>query len=274
MNFTNSDLHALAAILRDGARREILPRFRRLAPFAVREKSGPQDLVTDADEAAEAWMTEAIVRAFPGALVVGEEAAAGDPGLMTRLATATLGITLDPIDGTANFAAGLPLFGVMAAVVEQGETTAAIILDPIVDSYAAALRGLGAMEYASDGSAAPLRVAAPVPVEQMTGMVSWRFLPPPRRERVVSALHRLANVWDHRCAAHEYRALVAGHAHFVMFNRLLPWDHLPGALLAAEAGGHVAKFDASHYRAGEIDGGLICAPDLASWLALRAMLLG
>ena len=79
-----------------------------------------------------------------------------------------------------------------------------------------------------------------------------------------------AQIWDFRCSAHQYRMLVAGHCHFLMYNRLLPWDHLPGWLLHREAGGFARRFDGSEYRPGEIDGGLICAPDEESWHALRA----
>jgi fructose-1,6-bisphosphatase/inositol monophosphatase family enzyme len=269
MNFTTADLHALAAILRDAARNEILPRFRRLGPGSVRAKSSAQDLVTDADVAAEARITAALEQAFPGVLVVGEEAASTDTTLIPRIADHPCAIAIDPVDGTANYAAGLPLFGVMAGVVEHGITTAAVILDPITDSYAAARRGDGAIEHAADGSTAPLRVASPASLHHMTGMVSWRFLPSPQRERVLAALPRFAAVWDHRCAAHEYRALIAGHSHFVLFNKLLPWDHLAGALLHHEAGGHGAKFDGSRYAPGDTGGGLICAPDPASWHALR-----
>jgi fructose-1,6-bisphosphatase/inositol monophosphatase family enzyme len=268
MNFTARDLHALAAILREAAATHILPRFRRLRRSQIRTKSGPLDLVTDADEAAEAHITRACEHAFQGALIVGEEAAAANPALVARLADAPFAITLDPIDGTANFCAGLPLFGVMAAVVEHGETTAAIILDPITDSWSGALRGKGAHEYAPDGTTARLCVAAPVPLSEMTGMVSWRFMPPELRDRVLSNLPKVAQVWDHRCAAHEYRALIAGHSHFVMFNRLMPWDHLPGVLLHREAGGYAARFDAAPYRAGETTGGLICAADKDSWQGL------
>ena len=261
MNFTARDLHTLAAILREAATTQILPRFRRLRPSQIRIKSGPLDLVTDADLAAEAHITRACEQAFPGALIVGEEAASADPTLIARLADASIAITIDPIDGTANFCAGLPLFGVMAAVVQHGEATAAIILDPITDSWSGALRGQGAHEYAPDDTTASLRVAAPVPLCEMTGMVSWRFMPAALRDRVLANLPRVAQVWDHRCAAHEYRALIAGHSHFVIFNRLMPWDHLPGVLLHSEAGGQAAKFDAAPYRPGDITGGLICAPD-------------
>jgi fructose-1,6-bisphosphatase/inositol monophosphatase family enzyme len=273
MDFTARDLHALAAILREAARTEILPRFRRLRPSQVRTKSSPQDLVTDADEAAEARITDACERAFPGALIVGEEAATSDPALIGQLGDAPFAITIDPIDGTANYCAGLPLFGVMAAVVEHGATTAAIILDPITDSWSAALRGQGAHEHAADGSIAPLHVAPSVPLAEMTGMVSWRFMPPAVRNRVLANLAKLAQVWDHRCAAHEYRALIAGHSHFVMFNRLMPWDHLPGVLLHGEAGGYAAKFDTAPYTPGDTTGGLICTTDRCTWQKLCDALL-
>ena len=271
--FSRSDHAVLADILRAAAVAEIMPRFRHLPAAAVRRKSGPLDLVTDADEAAEAAITAALHRAFPGCLVVGEEAAARDPALIGALAAAPLAFTVDPIDGTSNYAAGLPLFGVMAAAVEHGVTTGAVILDPVCDSYSAALLGQGAWETAPDGTTSPLHAAAPAQLGQMSGAVSWRFLPPALRDQVLSRLPLLSSIWDHRCAAHEYRALAAGHSHFVMFNRLMPWDHLPGVLLAQEAGSFAAKFDATPYRPGETTGGLICAPDAASWRALHDGLL-
>src|SRR3712207_6043204 len=92
-----------------------MPRFRRLADGQVREKSSRFDVVTDADEAAEWAISVALKTAYPAGLVVGEEAAAQDGALIGRIATADLAFILDPIDGTKNFVAGLPLFGVMVA---------------------------------------------------------------------------------------------------------------------------------------------------------------
>lgn len=267
-------MEALASLLRQVARAEILPRFRRLGAGGVRLKSGPLDLVTDADEAAEAAITRGLESMLPGCLVVGEEAASRDAALIGRLAAAPLAVVVDPVDGTANFAAGLPLFGVMAAVVVHGVTQAAVILDPVSDSAAIALRGAGAVECAADGSRAALHVAASAPVSASTGMVSWRYMPPALRDAVLPRLPRFAQTWDHRCAAHEYRALCAGHAHMVVFNRLMPWDHLPGVLLHAESGGVSAKFDGTPYVPGETSGGLICATDGAAWREVRDALFG
>jgi fructose-1,6-bisphosphatase/inositol monophosphatase family enzyme len=273
MMFTTRHAVLLAELMRAAARTEIMPRFRRLDPDAVREKSSKQDLVTDADEAAERFIADGLTHMFPGCLVVGEEAASRDPALIGKLAGAGLAFVVDPIDGTANYAAGLPLFGVMVAAVVRGETVAGVILDPVSDSFSVGVRGEGAWEE-QGGVRTDLRVAAPVGLGEMTGAASWRFLPTALRDRVLAGLPRVAATWDHRCAAHEYRALISGHAHFVLFNRLMPWDHLAGVLLHREAGGFSAKFDGSAYLPGETEGGLICAPDRAGWDLLQDSLLG
>ena len=270
--FTVRQAGELDLLLRAAARTEIMPRFRKLGAAGIRTKSGPLDLVTDADEAAEAMITHGLHRLHPGCLVVGEEASARDRGLLDRLAYAPLAFVVDPVDGTSNYAAGLPLFGTMAAAVVHGEVVAAVIHDPVIDSSSIAVRGEGAWEHAADGTAHDLRVAAAVPVDRMTGAVSWRYLPPVLRDAVLPNLRRLAQVYDFRCAAHEYRMLAAGHCHFLLFNRLMPWDHLPGWLLHHEAGGYAAQFDGGAYRPGLVDGGLICTPDQESYAVLRAAL--
>jgi hypothetical protein len=107
----------------------------------------------------------------------------------------------------------------------------------------------------------------------MVGAVSWGFMPPLRKAHVLPRLARLAGTLNFRCAAHEYRLAATGGAHLLVYNRLMPWDHAAGVLLHAEAGGHARRFDGSAYTALTHDGGLICAPDEASWEAAREALL-
>jgi fructose-1,6-bisphosphatase/inositol monophosphatase family enzyme len=271
---TEEDLAAVEALLRQAARTEILPRFRRLSADAVRAKSGALDLVTDADEAAERVITAGLLARFPGAVVVGEEASARNPALLDALAAAPLAFTVDPVDGTWNFAHGLPLFGVMVAAVRAGETVAAWIHDPLGDDTAMARRGGGAWLARADGTRDALRVGAALPLGESIAAVSWMYLPEPQRSAVAARLARFAATVHYRCAAHEYRLLAQGAVQGALYNKLMPWDHLPGVLLLAEAGGHAARFDGSAYVPGMTSGGLICAPDRAAWGALRAALLG
>jgi len=266
---TDIDILKLATILRGAAKAEVLPRFRRLDPKTIRTKSNPTDLVTEADTEAERLIKAEIARHWPDAVVIGEESVAADPALLHGLPGAELAITVDPVDGTANFAAGLPLFAVMAAVVVKGEVTAGIIYDPMGDDWFIAERGSGAWLRRPDGGTLRLNSAPSVPLADMIGSVSVAFLEPAVRPQILANLAKVRVPTNYRCAGHDYRTLASGHSHFAMFNKLMPWDHLPGTLIAAEAGAYVARFDGSPYRVEHLAGGLLLAPDKESWSVLR-----
>lgn len=263
------DIDNLALLLRDAAKAEILPRFRRLDPGTVKTKSNPTDLVTEADTEAERMIKAEVERRWPGTLVVGEESVAADPALLGQLAGADVAITVDPVDGTANFAAGLPLFAVMASIVVKGEVTAGIIYDPMGDDWILAERGGGAWLKRADGSTQRLKVAAPQPLNEVIAHISIAFLPPESKPRVLANLAKLRVTANYRVAGHDYRTMASGFCHAVVFNKLMPWDHLPGTLICAEAGAHVARFDGTPYRVAHLSGGLLLAADKALWDELR-----
>ncbi|MCK8783738.1 inositol monophosphatase [Roseomonas sp. NAR14] len=271
--FDRATLTEVASLLREAARTEILPRFRRLGADGIRAKNGPFDLVTDADEIAERRIAAALEARFPGCLIVGEEGCAADPSLLPRLAGAPLAFILDPVDGTANFVAGVPLFGVMAAAVRHGEIVAGWIHDPFVDDTAIAAAGQGAWLEDAAGARTTLRVAPARPLEQMKASISFRYLPEPLRQRVACRMPRFGAHFEYHCAAHAYRVVTAGHAHVLLFNRTMPWDHAAGWLLHRESGGYAARFDGSPYSVLETTGGLIAAPDRETWEAVRATML-
>ena len=118
-----------------------------------------------------------------------------------------------------------------------------------------------------------MKVAAPAPVHKMVGGVSWGFVDEPLRSTLTKNLSKTAAGISLRCAAHEYRLMASGHTHFTVYNKLMPWDHAPGWLMHQEAGGYSALLDGSPYRPDIHKGGLLCAPDRASWHALHDALL-
>ncbi len=263
------DVTTLADLLRRAAKAEILPRFRRLGSDDVRAKSEATDLVTEADLQAERMIKAEAAALWPDAVFIGEESVAADPDLLGKLAGADLAIVVDPVDGTFNFASGIPAFGVMASVVSKGETVAGIIYDPMGDDWVIGEKGGGAWLRRPDGDAERLSVATPVALEDMVGMASTGFLPKPKRSEILSNLAKVRFLMNYRCAAHEYRAFVGGHVHYLMYNKLMPWDHLAGTLLSIEAGAHAARFDGSPYLPHHTTGGLLIAPDKESWDILR-----
>ena len=260
----------VAELLRHAAREAILPRFRALAEGEAEEKS-PGEIVTIADREAEAILTRGLAALRPDALVLGEEAAAADPALLAAFYAGTTTTWLvNPLDGTANFAAGNEPFAVMVALVEGRETVAAWMLDPIADRLAVAVRGGGAF---LDG----VSVAAPdgdAAAEALRGAVLTRFLPPPLKAQIEARSGRLAQIlpgW--RCSGREYPAMVAGEQDFALFWRALPWDHAPGALFLAEAGGRTARLDGTPYRPREDRPGLLAARSAAAWASVATAVL-
>ena len=108
-----------------------------------------------------------------------------------------------------------------------------------------------------------------VPLADMVAHVSIAFLEARSKAAVLANLAKLKIVANYRVAGHDYRTFATGHCHAVMFNKLMPWDHLAGTLIAEEAGAHVARFDGSPYRVEHLSGGLLLATDEESWSLLR-----
>ncbi|MCZ8545259.1 inositol monophosphatase family protein [Mesorhizobium qingshengii] len=269
MIFDDTAIDWLAGILAEAAQTEIMPRFRRLGDGDIRQKTSAADLVTEADVNAERLVTASLRGRYPQAMIVGEEACSDNPGLLDGLGDADLAFVIDPVDGTFNFASGVPLFGVMLAVVVKGETVAGIIHDPVGKDWLIGAKGAGSHIRHAHGGLEKVRVTAPAPLSEMTGSVSWQYMPEPERSRLARNQTKILSQFAYRCAAHEYRLLASGHAHFVVYNKLMPWDHLAGVLIHAEAGGHAARFDGSAYLPSHLDGGLLVAPDRQSWQDLR-----
>ena len=272
MQFDEKQIDGLADLLAEAANQEIMPRFRQLGQGDIRQKTSAADLVTEADVNAERYITARLRELFPSALIVGEEACSDDESLLNGLGEADLAFTIDPVDGTFNFASGVPLFGVMLAVVSKGETVAGIIYDPVGKDWVLAAKGSGSHIRHANGSTSLVKVADAADISQMTGSVSWQYTVEPIRSRLARNHTKFISQIGYRCAAHEYRIIATGGAHFACYNKLMPWDHLPGALIHQEAGGYLARWDESPYLPSHTGGGLLVAPDKESWKEIRAAL--
>jgi fructose-1,6-bisphosphatase/inositol monophosphatase family enzyme len=253
----------VSEILRETATAVVMPRFAALNPGDVTMKA-VNDPVTIADRESEAMIGRELRLLLPHARIVGEEACAADPALVDNLGDGTVWI-VDPIDGTANFAAGRAPFAMMVALLEQGELVGSWILDPLGDRLAVAQRGAGAW---IDGERLHNRIELPKPGD-LNGIVSEAFLPPEKR---VIANHIRAAVGSvaptARCAGHEYPLVATGAKHFALYWRTLVWDHAPGVLLLNEAGGSASHLDSTPYDPCRPQMGLLLAhnPSISEFL--------
>lgn len=264
------DIDTVTRILEEAAVEEVMPRFRSLQSHEIREKKGGE-VVTVADEKAEAFISRRLRDLHPGAHLVGEEAVAADPSILSRIAEEPLVWVIDPIDGTANFASGKPVFAVMVGLVEEGRTVAGWIHDPVAGTTATAELGSGAWSAGTR-----LTAAAAAPLEDMRGTLHASTFATPEMARQIQARRsRVQAVKSLRCAGHEYLLLATGQYHFSLFTKLMPWDHVPGALIYREAGGVARTLDGADYvaRSYQADG-LMLAPDATAWQVLHDVLFG
>lgn len=262
---THAQKTSLLNLVRRAAKAEILPRFRALDPSEVSEKTSKLDLVTAADEAAEAMITRGLQMAFPSAVIVGEEAASRDPEITKTLGEAELGFLIDPVDGTWNFAHGLSLFGTMVAATRFGTPVYGMIYDPLNDDVVVADADSLTTWTGPRGRRRTLSTAEPKPLDEMIGYIHMKLMPAEVQPQVAALYPRIGRPDALRCSAHEYRLLAEGHCDFVLSCKMTPWDHAAGVLLCQKAGGHVAFLDGRAYSAAETEGYLLCAGSEAAW---------
>ena len=262
------DPERVTAIIREVAAEAILPRFRRLVAADITPKGDRGDFATTADVEAERALAERLTALLPGSLAVGEEETAKRPELLAAIAGKDPVWIIDPLDGTHNFADGLPRFTVMVALARAGDTRAAWIHDPIAGGTVTAERGGGAQE-----AGRRLAAAKPGPIAEMHGALYAKAGRPGISPKLDQARSLFAGTSYRRCAGCEYLALAHGESHFALFTRLLPWDHAAGTLIHHEAGGYHACLDGAPYRPTRQAGVLLLAPDKASWEAIAAEVL-
>jgi fructose-1,6-bisphosphatase/inositol monophosphatase family enzyme len=221
------------AAVREAAAAEIMPRFRRLAAHEVDQKSGPHDLVTDADRKAEQYLTEALGKLLPGSVVVGEEAVHANPATYEAIQDDAPVWIVDPVDGTRQFVHGDSGFCTLVALARRGVVLASWTYAPARDQLATAVRGGGAF---LDGER--LHAGPPAAGRDLRVATSHPDYTTDDQKRALLSLWT-DGVAPRACgsAGLEYLAVARGESDAVAFSWEAAWDHAAGLLLVEEAGG-------------------------------------
>ncbi|MEU9339205.1 inositol monophosphatase family protein [Streptomyces sp. NPDC048290] len=223
----------VADAVRKAAAAEILPRFRRLADHEVDQKSGPHDLVTDADRNAELFLTQALGDLLPGSVVVGEEAVHADPASYEAIRADAPVWIVDPVDGTRQFVHGDDGFCSLVALAHRGALLASWTYAPARDQLATAIRGRGARL-----NGVPLLAGSPEPGRALRVATSHPDYTTDEQKCELLPLWT-DGVAPRPCgsAGLEYLAVARGELDAVAFSWEAAWDHAAGLLLVEEAGG-------------------------------------
>jgi fructose-1,6-bisphosphatase/inositol monophosphatase family enzyme len=259
------DSQRVAELMRETAAAELLPRFRALAKEDIRFKR-PGDVVTVADVESEQRLAAGLARILPGVPVVGEEAVEKDPGLLDLIGRPgeTCWI-VDPLDGTANFAAGKDRFAMIICLVHDRLAVGGWILDVPRGRMAVARKGQG---VTLDGTA----VHGAYPARPLIGFVGFKIRKEFDRQLPPATRQQLGRVSNLRCAGIEYLEMLSGRADFCLYRTTMPWDHAAGALMLTEAGGGAVRFDGQPYAPPQLtNAGLIAAAHPQTLAQVRAL---
>ena len=206
--------------------------------FSVREK-GRNDLVTEADVAAQEVIREIVLKAFPGHDFLGEEDAAEHKAkdLPMPARRSPFRWIVDPLDGTANYVHRMPAYAVSIALEQDGETLCGCVLDPTSNECFTAVKGDGARLNGK-----PIRVSTCRGLP--TAMVAVSFPPNVPRgsieiTRFVEVLHAAQSVRRLGSAALNLCYLGAGRLDSYWATSVSAWDVAAGVLVVREAGGIV-----------------------------------
>ena len=214
-------------------------------------KSNTKDLVTAVDLACQAAVERAVAAALPAHAVLGEESvapgsAASAAALASALAAAPEWLwVVDPLDGTTNFAHGLPLSVVSIGVARRGVVQVAVVFDPYRDELFSAVRGRGA---ALNG--APLRVAPAADLGQAlfsVGFHSSEAVGATMMRGAAALLRRVRGIRNLGSAALHLAYVAAGRLTGFWEADLNSWDLAAGVLLITEAGGRVTDMRGGVY---------------------------
>lgn len=227
------DRKKLHELIKQAAQQELLPRF---AEVTRRYKSDGS-IVTSADIAMLDAVKNSLSTLWPEYAFLAEEMSEQDQQALLNNNNTGMWC-LDPLDGTSNFAAGIPFFSTSLALIIKGEIVVGLVYDPIRDECFSAQKWQGACLNHTQLGAPTLEI----PLKRCMAVVDFKRLSAPLSERLVTypPYHSQRNFGS---VALEWCWLAAGRVHVYVHGRQRLWDYAAGSLILDELGGYAATLE-------------------------------
>ena len=197
---------------------------------------GPNDFVSEVDQAAEQAIIDILLEAYPSHGVLAEES-----GRERGHRTSEYLWIIDPLDGTTNFLHGFPVYAVSIALAHRGQVQQAVVYDPTRNDLFYASRGRGA--FLNDRR---LRVSRRTRISDSLIGTGFPFRKGDNFKRYVKMFEEVmqscAGLRRPGAAALDLCYVAAGYYDAFFETGLSPWDVAAGSLMITEAGGLVGNF--------------------------------
>jgi len=227
------DTQTMADILEEAGREILLPAFFSGAKHGDTKADG--SVVTETDLACQTHIRNRLQQAWPDIGFLGEEMDKAEQQRCMREQGRYW--CLDPLDGTTNFVAGFPAFGLSLALIGDGHPELACIVDPVRGEIFTAELGGGARLNGT-----PLRANPVNRLEHAVGYIDFKRLDTGHRRTLSTPGHYRSQRNIGSCAL-EWAWLAAGRGQFIVHGGEKIWDFAAGGLIAQEAGCRLSDFD-------------------------------
>ncbi|MBS0604082.1 MAG: inositol monophosphatase [Verrucomicrobia bacterium] len=209
--------------------------------FKIDSKEGKQNLVTEYDKSSEACIISTILRHFPDHAILAEESGETQNGKSSVI------WIIDPLDGTVNFAHGLPVFSVSIAAAIDGTVVSGVVYQPMTQELFTAEKGKGAylngkqifVSKVDSFESSLMSTGFPYNVDKDPLHCVEKFA---QMQLKGVPIRRLGS------AAIDMSYVAAGRCDAFWEVGLHPWDMAAGKLLVEEAGGKVSHWDGSPHK--------------------------
>ncbi len=197
---------------------------------------GPNDFVSEVDQAAEQVIIETLLQAYPGHGILAEES-----GREHGARDSEYVWIIDPLDGTTNFIHGFPVYAVSIALAHRGVVQQAVVYDPSRNDLFYATKGRGA--YLNDRR---LRVSKRTRMQDALIGTGFPFRRGDNFKRYLKifeeVMQQCAGLRRPGAAALDLCYVAAGYYDAFFETGLNPWDVAAGSLIITEAGGLIGNF--------------------------------
>jgi len=233
VNKRNWNINDLVFLIHQSAKKELLPRF-----FKVKEsKKDDNSILTEADLVMQETIQSKLKELDENILFLGEEMSQQEQGKVLRQTKQATWV-LDPLDGTTNFAAGIPYYATSLALIENGEVVLGLVYDPERDECFFAEKGKGAKYQVGDRP--PVKITNNTNSMQLNDAIACidlKRLPAELAIKIVTQ-HPFRSQRSFGGVALDWCWLAAGRFDVYLHGKQNIWDYAAGHFILTESGGY------------------------------------
>ena len=240
----------LREILFNLSKNIIIPSFGNLKKNQITYKNG-KDIVTDIDVMVEDELRKFLLKLVKNSNFIGEEIYSKNPSILKYYLSDEYCWTVDPIDGTNNFAKTKERFAVMVALTKNKKIIQSFIYKPMTDDF------MCADNTGTFYEDKKISIKKKSLIENAVGSISTKFWNETIKIKILNIKDNFKEINSYGSIGCEYFDMALGLRDFTLLSRLNPWDHIPGVYIVRKSGGHDCHFDKIEYKFYENSNNLI-----------------